>query len=68
MKTFSDSKLPFGKYKGILLRFVNSNYLNWLLEQDWFLDKYDDLAVQVEAELAWRDKWNVHFYKDKIKA
>ena len=39
-------RMPFGKYKGISLKTLdrdNPNYLGWLLEQDWFEDKFDYL-------------------------
>lgn len=67
MKTFSETKMPFGKYRGISIALINTGYLSWLLGQDWFLEAYDDLASNIEKELVWRDQWNLHFYKDKVK-
>lgn len=61
-------KMPFGKYKNISLEFINSGYLKWLLQQDWFLNNYDDhLIICVEMELNVRDLDGSHFYEDKVK-
>jgi len=60
-------KMPFGKHRGVSLELINSNYLRWLIEEDWFIDRDDDLVVAVEEELKDRDKWDNHFYDDKVK-
>jgi len=60
-------KMPFGKHRGVSLELINSNYLRWLIEEDWFIDRDDDLVVAVETELKERDKWDGHFYEDKVK-
>lgn len=60
-------KMPFGKHRGVSLELINSNYLRWLIEEDWFIDRDDDLVVAVEEELKDRDKWDGHFYEDKVK-
>lgn len=41
--TLKTIKMPFGKYKGLSIKTLdkeNSGYLGWLIEQDWFEDKY----------------------------
>ena len=60
-------KMPFGKYKGHSLCFLNSGYLKWLIGQDWFINRDDALVLAVEAELKERDRAYSHFYEDKIK-
>ena len=60
-------KMPFGKYKGVDLAFINSGYLNWLINQDWFVMKSDEsLVVAVEKELDERERGKSHFYDDKV--
>ena len=43
--------MPFGKYRGECIVDVERSYLVWLLEQDWFLEKYEDLAEAIEEVL-----------------
>jgi len=67
-------KLPFGKYgpknfppDGVDIAFINSGYLKWLVEQDWFIMKTDEkIVVAVEKELEEREFAHSHFYEDKI--
>jgi uncharacterized protein (DUF3820 family) len=40
---------------------VPSSYLRWCLEQDWFERKYESLVEPFEEELAWRDRYDMHF-------
>jgi len=51
----------FGKHSGKTVGEVRSQYLRWLVNQEWFEDSYPDLVEPVEAELDWRDKLNQHF-------
>ena len=55
--------LPFGAHKGKDIVDVDSEYLRWLLEQDWFLNKFKDLTKAIEEELNHRTKMNCHFKK-----
>lgn len=59
-------KLPFGKYKNVSIEFINSGYLKWLLGEDWFHDKYSEIADAVEEEYARRGDNSEHFYEDKV--
>jgi len=62
-------KIPFGKYKGVDICFINSNYLKWLIEQEWFFmpKRNEELVVAVEKEYEWRENTGAHFYQDKVK-
>ena len=62
-------RMPWGKYKGVSLEFINSGYFKYLLNQDWFLGKSENelLICAIEEEMNLRDMDNSHFYKDKIK-
>jgi len=69
-------KLNFGKYgpknfppNGISIEFVNSGYLKWLIDEDWFLrdSRNELLCCAIEEELKLRDMNNDHFYQDKVK-
>lgn len=66
-------KFDFGKYgpknfppDGVNIAFVNSDYLQYLMRQDWFVDRDDDLVVAIEKELKYRDEQNCHFARDKV--
>jgi len=52
--------LPFGKFKGKAIDEVPDSYLTWLLEQDWFEEKFEDLFDDVQAEINWRKEVNYH--------
>ena len=60
-------KMLFGKYRGVDICFINTGYLRWLIDQDWFLFKRSEQEViAIEKELEIRDMDNSHFYEDKI--
>jgi len=61
--------MPFGKYRGISLEFINSGYFKWLLDRDWFLgqSRNELLICAIETEMNIRDADNSHFYKDKVE-
>jgi len=54
--------IPFGKYIGKDIRELPSNYLTWLMEQDWFEEKFEDLYFSAEEEIKTRDRSYAHFY------
>ena len=43
--------LPFGKHKGKPVDRVETEYLEWLCEQDWFIEKFDEGAEAVGREI-----------------
>jgi len=52
--------IPFGTFKNKSIEEVPSKYLLWLVDQDWFNDKFVQLSNEVVKELEWRDKWDKH--------
>ncbi|MHC4569512.1 MAG: putative quorum-sensing-regulated virulence factor [Planctomycetota bacterium] len=55
----SEVEIPFGKHRGEAIKDIPIKYLDWLLGQDWFVEKFDDLAEEVkeflENEAGWQD-------------
>ena len=54
-----DKEIPFGKYKGTLIADCEKSYLVWLLEQDWFCEKFTGLVKQIRIELKYRDDFDI---------
>lgn len=52
--------MPFGAFKGKELEDVPSSYFTWLLDQNWFNDKFPGLSNQIVSEMDWREKWDKH--------
>lgn len=55
------SVLFFGKYKGQDIESVPSVYLMYLLESDWFEEKYPEFVKEIDEEIGYRDDWSKHF-------
>lgn len=53
----TDAPIPFGYNKGKSISELETSYLIWLSEQEWFQNKYENLLILVEAELSWREKY-----------
>lgn len=49
-----DVQMPFGKHKGSTLAEIDTEYLDWLIGQDWLRG---DLRKLVEAQLSKRADW-----------
>ena len=49
--------MPFGKYKGEPIEDLETSYLEWLTEQDFFLEKFKDGAEAIGKELAFRTRF-----------
>lgn len=47
---------PLGKYKDKEIDIIPNSYLEWILDQDWFLKDFENLSNVVNAELVWREK------------
>jgi len=50
--------MPFGKHKGEGIEDVPSSYLEWLLEQEWFCDKFSEKVSVVEKEMKFRERFS----------
>ena len=57
-------KVPFGKYKGKDIEDIPNDYLNWLQEQEWFCDKFDNGLNAIQIELQYRTQHNI-FIRDE---
>lgn len=56
--------IPFGKHRGREVEEVPSDYLRWLMEQEWFeSERWEELYVEVEDELETRERSYAHFYE-----
>lgn len=50
---------PLGKHKDKEIDIIPNSYLEWALDQDWFLTDFENLSNVVNAELVWREKHGV---------
>ena len=55
---YSETILPFGKFREQAIGSVPNSYLSWLLKQDWF-EWYDEFDA-VQDEMAWRKDNSVY--------
>ena len=49
--------MPFGKHKGTAIEDLESGYLEWLTEQEWFLEQFVAGAEAIGKELAFRTRY-----------
>ena len=50
--------IPFGKHKGSPIEDCPTSYLEWLSEQDWFIEKFSEGAKAVGKELEFRQRFD----------
>jgi len=56
----------WSKHKGKEVEEVPSDYLHWLIEQDWMeKERLEELYEAIEYELDVRDRSDGHFYGDE---
>lgn len=48
--------MPFGKYKGVRIREIPTDYLIWIYSQEWFTDKYEKLTREVKEVVESREE------------
>lgn len=53
--------LSFGKHIGKDIEDVPSNYLEWVVQQNWFQDAHEELVTSIESELSYRTDHSQHF-------
>jgi hypothetical protein len=51
--------LPLGKYRGKDIEDVPNWYLNFLLEQEWFISRFSDKIPVVEKEIQYRERFDI---------
>ena len=59
-ESYRDMKIPFGKHKGELLADIPNSYLEWLLDQEFFEEKFQQHWKMTKKELEYRDKFNIY--------
>lgn len=59
-KSYRDMKIPFGKHRGELLADIPNSYLEWLLEQDFFEEKFREHWLMSKKEVEYRRKFNIY--------
>ena len=56
--------IPFGKHKGKEIEEIPSDYLRWLIDQDFIEEeKHAELYESIEEEIAIRERSYGHFYE-----
>lgn len=53
-------KMPFGKYKGMRIEDIPSDYLRWLASS---CDS-ENIAEAADEEYNWREEYGEHFWDD----
>jgi uncharacterized protein (DUF3820 family) len=48
--------MPFGKHKGDPIEDIPTSYLEWLTEQDFFIEWFAHGSAQIGKELAFRTR------------
>lgn len=59
-KSYRDMKIPFGKHRGELLADIPNSYLEWLLEQEFFEEKFPEHYTMSKKEMEYRRKFNIY--------
>jgi len=56
--------ISFGKYRDRNIEEIPDTYLDWLLGEKWFLEKYNHLVIPIAKELALRKRSDCHIRDD----
>jgi len=57
----ANSILTFGKHRGKDIEDVPSNYLEWLVQQNFMEDDHAEQIPIIESELTYRTDHDAHF-------
>jgi len=58
MSKVPDPKIPFGKYKDKYASDIDDiHYLDWLIGQDWFCEKFKKIKDDLVKHLKNRPEW-----------
>lgn len=49
--------MKIGKYRGCDIEDLPTDYLTWLMEQNWFEEKFPDAIDPINKELKFREKF-----------
>ena len=49
--------MPFGKHKDKPIKDLPTHYLDWIIGEDWFCDKFKDLKDYIIEVLKQRPDW-----------
>ena len=49
--------MPFGKHKDKPIKDLPTHYLDWIIGEDWFCQKFEDLKTLIIEELKQRPDW-----------
>lgn len=60
-----DMPFTFGKYNGILICDIPNSYLNWIVGEQFFKNKYKELYEQVLIELKYRKQFDIDIKENK---
>lgn len=52
-------RIPFGKFKGKDMEDVPNSYLEWIIGEDWFKEKYPVLGANIKKELEYRERFDL---------
>lgn len=55
------STIPFGKHKGRDIEDIPTSYLEWVICESWFEEKYPLLVEEIDDEIKYRATWDKHF-------
>jgi len=56
----NEEKMPFGKHKDEEITEISDHYLEWVLEQDWAIERYPILLEAIGNELTTREEQGNH--------
>lgn len=57
--TYMDMPMPFGKHKGELIAVLPNTYIDWLLDQEFFEEKYPKHWAMAKKEKEYRKKFDI---------
>lgn len=52
--------MPFGKHKGIDIEDISDSYLQWIIGEDLFKEKFKEGCDAIKKELAYRERFDLH--------
>ena len=53
-------QIPFGTHKDKDIEDVPDSYLSWIKGEDWFKNKFPFLCKNINKELEYRNRFNLH--------